>query len=77
LHPAGLALFSEIDSETLPGEEFNVEPSASDNAVIRDFFALTADNSRLPFCASNVVYTNTRFSIPLKSDFAYYIHREL
>lgn len=77
LHPAGLALFSEIDTETLPGEEFNVEPKKDGPAVIQDFFALTADNARLPFCASNVKYTNTRFSVDLKSDFAYYIHKEL
>jgi hypothetical protein len=77
LHPAGLALFSEVDTETLPGEEFNVEPKEAGGATITDFFALTADNERLPFCASNVVYTNSRFSIPLKSDFAYYIHKEL
>jgi len=77
LHPAGLSLFSEIDSETLPGEELNVEPTVDGPIVIQDFFALTADNARLPFCASNVIYTNSRFSVDLKSDFAYYIHREL
>lgn len=77
LHPAGLALFSEIDTETLPGEEFNVEPKKDGPVTITDFFALTADNARLPFCASNVKYTNTRFSVDLKSDFAYYIHKEL
>jgi hypothetical protein len=77
LHPAGLALFSEIDTETLPGNEFNIEPKKDGPATIADFFALTADNFRLPFCASNVKYTNTRFSVDLKSDFAYYIHKEL
>lgn len=77
LHPAGLALFSEVDTETLPGEEFNAEPTESGPSTITDFFALTADNERLPFCASNVVYTNSRFSVLLKSDFAYYIHKEL
>lgn len=75
IHPAGLALFSEISNETQLGDIRNVTANASLNAEISDFFALTADNQRPPFYVSSNLYSNSRFEIPLKSDFAYYIHR--
>jgi hypothetical protein len=75
LHPAGLALFSEIGNETQPEDIRKVPANVSLDSEISDFFALTADSQKPPFYVSSNLYSNSRFEIPLKSDFAYYIHK--
>ena len=75
IHPAGLALFSEISNETQFLDRQKVSANVSLDSEISDFFALTADSQKPPFYVSSNLYSNSRFEIPLKSDFAYYIHK--
>lgn len=75
IHPVGLALFSEITNETQPNDVLNAASNVTLDSEISEFFALTADSQKPPFYVSSNLYSNSRFDIPLKSDFAYYIHK--
>jgi hypothetical protein len=65
----------EISNETQFLDRQKVSANVSLDSEISDFFALTADSQKPPFYVSSNLYSNSRFEIPLKSDFAYYIHR--
>lgn len=75
LHPAGLVLFSELNNDTEYDELLSLEIDASSESETAEIFIVTSDSES--FRTNSNVYNNSRFSIPLKSDFAYYFHRYL
>lgn len=75
LHPAGMVLFGEFVNESRPDEVQETVISAGIQSSIQDFYTISVDRTNLTTDAT--IYTNSRFSIILKSDFTYYIHRNL
>lgn len=82
LHPAGLALFSEINNETELEDVIDVGAKTTDTILIieggsvqqseyKAFFSLTADNTKL--YASNTVVRTSKINVNLTADGGFYI----
>jgi len=68
LHPAGFALFSEINNETDPNYMNDVSVSSTDDSEIFTFSTTTIDSTRGFFNISNVTYINATGTYPLVID---------
>ena len=82
LHPAGMALFSEINNETQITDVKNVgvkialaDVSLEDTSVneIQAFLSLTADSTKPAFRVSNVRYIDSKLNTNITADRAFYI----
>jgi hypothetical protein len=83
LHPAGLALFSEINNETELDEILDVGIRAGNSLLVlqgygigedsevKSFFSITSDTNKIR--ASNTTFTSSKLDINLTADGGYYI----
>ena len=68
LHPAGFALFSEINNETDPNHMNDVSVSSPNDSEIFTYSTTTVDSTLGFFNVSNVTYTNAVGTSPLAVD---------
>ena len=68
LHPAGFALFSEINNETDPNNMNDVSIKSTDDSEIFTYSTITIDSTLGSFNVSNVIYTNAVGNILLVVD---------
>ena len=68
LHPAGFALFSEINNETNPNFISNVSINSTGDSEIFTFSTTTIDSTLGFFNASNVTFSNATGTYPLVID---------
>ena len=68
LHPAGFALFSEINNETDPNYMNDVSVNSADDSEIFTFSTTTIDSTLGFFNISNVTYINATGTYPLVID---------
>ena len=68
LHPAGFALFSEINNETDPNHMNNVAVTSPNDSEIFTYSTTTVDSTLGFFNVSNVTYTNAVGTSPMTVD---------
>lgn len=81
LHPAGLALFSEINNETELEDviDIGIKVAVSDLNVkiineVKAFFSITADSTRPQFNTSATIYSDSKISTNITADRTFYIY---
>ena len=68
LHPAGFALFSEINNETDPNNINDASVSSPNDSEVFTYSTTTIDSTLGFFNASNITYTNALGTLPLVVD---------